>query len=305
MTLILSLATPHYVVQVADRMLTNSYPDGTTRTVEDNANKVVLFCNQMAFGYTGLARVKSNLKTDRWLEQELGTLSSRSMSRALEHIASRATETFKHIHVSNADKRHAFVGVGFASIPDNAPLRPWMVRISNYHDHAGLELCSAADRFQGALIPFEGRACAWAPNGCPMKDEERHGLTRRLNESVRKGVGPGAMIQSLVEWIRKVSDRLHGRWVGKALLAIAIPKEGAEREDVVLATRDGWVGLLGKKTGEAIRRGEWPPTLTAAGPSSLFFPAGSNSGKQYSPRVVCPGMGAMSVESERRPRRTK
>jgi len=53
MTLVLSLATPDYVVQVSDRRLT----DPTGKTVNENSNKSVLLTNRMAFGYTGLARL--------------------------------------------------------------------------------------------------------------------------------------------------------------------------------------------------------------------------------------------------------
>jgi 20S proteasome alpha/beta subunit len=80
MTLILAAATPHFVVAVADRRLTR--PDHTT--ADDNANKMVMFCNQMAFAYSGMSEIEGQ-RTVEWLVAQLNW---RSCPRRIEQMAS-------------------------------------------------------------------------------------------------------------------------------------------------------------------------------------------------------------------------
>jgi hypothetical protein len=54
MTLILSVITPEYVLQVGDRRLTDI---SSGRIVDEEAIKAVLFNNHISFSYTGLARL--------------------------------------------------------------------------------------------------------------------------------------------------------------------------------------------------------------------------------------------------------
>src|SRR5262245_39488535 len=55
-TLIVSIATQHYLVQVGDTRLTVPTTDGQVRIVDDHQNKLTYFDGRAAFGYTGLAR---------------------------------------------------------------------------------------------------------------------------------------------------------------------------------------------------------------------------------------------------------
>src|SRR5438105_4175654 len=87
-TLILSLATPELVIQVSDRMVIDS---SSGQVSNSNANKLVLFGNRMAFGYSGLAQLEG-LDTDKWLSRVLQSASIRSTSDAVTHVARRATE---------------------------------------------------------------------------------------------------------------------------------------------------------------------------------------------------------------------
>ena len=66
MACILSLSTPHVLIQVTDRRLT--WPDG--QVFNDYTNKVTIFNGRMAVSYAGLSKVLGQ-KTDEWLAQTL------------------------------------------------------------------------------------------------------------------------------------------------------------------------------------------------------------------------------------------
>src|SRR5437016_4841959 len=94
MTLILSLATPEFVVQVSDRRLTTLRP-GTTQfdIVDDNRNKIVDWGNRVVFGYTGLAQI-NGISTDDWLARSLASIGNTDLNLVLKHVRDRATQDF-------------------------------------------------------------------------------------------------------------------------------------------------------------------------------------------------------------------
>jgi hypothetical protein len=57
MTLVVSMLTHDYVVQVSDRCMTFERGDGAVR-FEDGHNKAVLFERRIAFGYTGAGQIE-------------------------------------------------------------------------------------------------------------------------------------------------------------------------------------------------------------------------------------------------------
>ena len=88
MTLIVGAANPNFALQVCDRRVTMS-PTG--EFVTDDAIKMVAFCNQMVFSFTGLA-VMDGKKTVQWLSDELASLATHDLKVACEHVRRRATE---------------------------------------------------------------------------------------------------------------------------------------------------------------------------------------------------------------------
>ncbi len=110
MTLILSIATPEFVLQVSDWRLMRL--DGRRATcIEDDANKLTVFCNRMVFGYTGLANI-GDQKTDVWLAQTLSKLSDNDLAVVVTQLKERATDAFSRLNCDSEIKRHAFIGVG-------------------------------------------------------------------------------------------------------------------------------------------------------------------------------------------------
>jgi len=66
MTLILSLATADFALQVSDRRLTQRRPDGTLDILDENANKAVLVCHRAAFGYSGWRSLTELVQEGGW-----------------------------------------------------------------------------------------------------------------------------------------------------------------------------------------------------------------------------------------------
>ena len=126
MTLILSAISQEVVVMVADRRLT--YLD---RRIHDNAtNKLVVYNDTFAFGYSGLATIEGH-PVDHWLARGLRAYAN--LNDALQGIAKRATRVFA-ILPRGIPRHQAFVGVGWVRTSE-ADLEPVWVCISNAWDH--------------------------------------------------------------------------------------------------------------------------------------------------------------------------
>jgi hypothetical protein len=72
MTLVISFATPAYLVQVSDRLVTQRFRD-RTQVFDTYSNKAVLYGARdafAAFGYSGPAYIEG-LNTDRWIAEML------------------------------------------------------------------------------------------------------------------------------------------------------------------------------------------------------------------------------------------
>lgn len=72
MTLVLSLISESWAIQVSDRRLVYVGPDGTVVRRDDEKNKAILWCNRVAFSYSGLGELGPGGEgTDTWLAREL------------------------------------------------------------------------------------------------------------------------------------------------------------------------------------------------------------------------------------------
>ena len=114
MTLVLTYATPGVIIQVSDRRLTDLR---TGKTIEDNSNKTVLFCNSTVFAYTGLAELGGGKRTDDWMLGVLADGQCVALGQAVVQLRDHATRRFRQLQLTRPEwKRHAFV---FASwLPD-------------------------------------------------------------------------------------------------------------------------------------------------------------------------------------------
>jgi hypothetical protein len=101
------------------------------------ANKAILVCGHIVFGYTGLANVGPS-KTDFWLAERLISAGP-SMKATLDFVKDEATRAFQA--VPSDWRRHAFVGVGWSQS------RPILCVISNFMDVRGQQLPHAHNLF--------------------------------------------------------------------------------------------------------------------------------------------------------------
>src|SRR4051794_29674878 len=100
MTLVLSFLTPTHALQASDRKVV-SIRRGEIVEEDEQRNKAVLFRDRWAFGFTGLAELGPDGRTDLWLADALsradqslppGDHDPRVLFRA---VAQRATDEFK------------------------------------------------------------------------------------------------------------------------------------------------------------------------------------------------------------------
>ena len=148
MTLIVTFAASPFVVMVADRRLT--WPNG--RIADDDANKVVMFCNQMAIGYTGQARIEGK-GTDEWLAHELGGLPTRCLAAAWNHLNQRATEVFRRPSLKG--KFQSFMGVGYTPKTETSTARSFHIKCSNMYKK-GVLMDKPLDAFKLEYQTHEG-----------------------------------------------------------------------------------------------------------------------------------------------------
>jgi hypothetical protein len=307
MTLILSFAEPRYVVQVVDRRVTDT---GTRQDVEDSRIKMVAFCNQAVFSFTGLAEIEGK-PTDKWLQDELTALRTYCPLIAGRQIAERATEVFKRLR---GYKRLTFIGVGFAQSTSETPKRPVIVQVSNQHSNEGTLLSAAREEFVFGSVVCEDRKCAHACHGYALERGERVWLNRMVRRMAKRGVGPLPFIRLFTDLIRQVSRRLNNKWVGQSVLAAYLEEVAAGTTPLVFTGPRGpgdvsmqsmvhyggdmpgllvgtdWVGVAATMPGSK----DIPDWSIQHSGFFVSLPAGDYRGVYNAPRIACPGMSGFS-----------
>ena len=265
MACILSLSTPHVLIQVTDRRLT--WPDG--QVFNDYTNKVTIFNGRMAVSYAGLSKVLGQ-KTDEWLAQTLANPTIRTLADAVYTLKDRATAAFRDWARPAEEKaRHhlMFGAIAWARPPGRKSSRVFFCFVSNCHDeHGVLQADARADFRVHHRILEPGDFHGFSNIGAALSIEERH----RLKERTRRATTLDDLTAGLVEAVREVAAR--DGTVSKNVLAVTIPRAVVEREwrDVML--------LAGP-----------PLTLDALG--SVYFPENSQAPIQYRPHFVYAGSG--------------
>ncbi len=273
MTLILNCLTPNYVIQISDRRLMLS----SGLVYDDNSNKAIFVNGNIIFSYTGLASL-DNCKTmnDDWFLDTLGEVYNRypnvSLTTTAEHIAEHATEAMSKINADNTLKRLAFVGVGWAKLPDHDHLSPLYIVISNTHDQDGMWLNEAKSRF--SVLPFSpppDMPVTLVVDGQPLGRELKTGLLHQLKSCVKKDVSPTTTARLLLSAARSVASC--NSYVGKDFLVNCIPKE---------TVRVGKLKLIGAY-----------PTRNIA--TFMYVPENTTNPIQYSPHIFAHGVSCKGM----------
>ena len=276
MTLILNAVVGDYIVQVSDRRLTKN-----GKLEDDETNKAVLFCNRFCFSYTGLAHI-GMVPTDRWLTQALVNSKTGSISTAINSLAVQATQAFSQMVQSRALKRQAFVGAGWALLPNERFLSPIFCSVSNAHTSSNIWLDKAEDKFTafhrlGADKPvFDVFA-----TGQPLTSREMNQLRRCLRRCFERKTGPEPIAKCLVNSIYTVADR--NPLVGKSLMVVCLPKQS------VLSNSEMFLTNLSPSA-----------TMTMRDMQSFYYVSKSGrSAVQFAPNTVCMGQGLRDFKAER------
>jgi hypothetical protein len=278
MTLILNAVTHHWVVQVADRMVTYLL-DGTVKN--DLANKMVLYGNEMTFSYCGLAELEGK-NTDTWIADTLHGAPSTRLLDCVIHLKEQATLLFQSIGYPAKVKRHAFVGTGWAQDRPGGPHQPVICLVSNFHDKNGIlpEAHDSFELFVNLLAPQNEWFGLYVGGKMPFREEDW--LKRRLKRRFERGnYNPRQIATILVESIRQVSKVRPS--VGSDLLVCFIPKTvvGSEVIEVWSADRRGGFMYTPKDHGRQMPASPKTPCIVFEN-----FPAGRCDGVSYGPQIV-------------------
>jgi hypothetical protein len=218
MTLIISALTHDYVVQASDRRLINR----VTGKIAGSANKAVLFCGHIIFGYTGLATIEGS-EMDFWLG---GRLLSKAPDKqaSLECVRDEATRAFQK--VPQDFKKHAFVGVGWSRS------RPILSVISNFMNADGNQLAHAQDQFRIDTVALSrSHGVGILPVGQSVPQEIWVKLLRGAKRIVKRA-GPISMANLIANCIWEVAAR--NRMVGKDLMVSVIPRLAVPVKSIII-----------------------------------------------------------------------
>ena len=221
MTLILSLITPAFAIQLSDRRLTYANGPKTGQVFDDDVNKLVCLCGNSCFGYTGIAKI-GTLRTDDWLLDVLAKAKCTHPAQASKAIADNATEAF--LKIRKDLRRQAFVGVGWSQFDQTEKLRPFICKISNALDEKGTWIATAKDKFSIKVNVLGDKAKFLASaTGVQISPGKRNELTRSIRRALVKGVGPKVLMAILRDLIYRVArtDAL----VGTSLLCVCMPRQ--------------------------------------------------------------------------------
>ncbi|MBC7854714.1 MAG: hypothetical protein IAF94_14880 [Pirellulaceae bacterium] len=300
MTLILCLRAPNWVSMVSDRMMSR-IEDGKPDRL--SCTKMVLFFNDMVFGFTGYARMLDGRgqwrDTGTWLAEILIKVGKRSLPDALVAIRDSATESFDRMYRAGvANYRHAFLGVGWdRETYGPASLDAFSCCVSNYH-HPDGSCWEGKPRYtEGDPVrnfhlgidsfPQNDTAIAFSSIGYPQSPTEKEWLRKAMWKAIEQGKDGARLMDLMKQSIRQTSKRLRNRYVGSDILAAIIPREAAMSDRVLVSGPQSNCGMFFDNVGPP----PGPPPVISRQECSYFlrYATGRDNGVYAAPHVVAPG----------------
>jgi hypothetical protein len=286
-TLILNLITEAWAIQVSDRRLVWLGANDKIVRKDDEKNKAVVWCNRMAFAYTGLAELGPKREaTDEWLARELAAWwvadggPEKGQDAVVAAIAERATAAMKRPRIARGVpahlRRHAFVGTGWARFDGKGGMVPYIVQIHNFPSSTEPEAPALAEFGVSIIHLPEGERQIFVN----WMGQELAAQEKTLLEELKRGdprsreYGPHAA-QVMVDVVRSVADR--NNLVGHGLLINSLPR---------------W----------AIHPGSTETILIAGGPMAdeltfLYLPPDQTDPVARGPLYVCEGRQMSGFEA--------
>jgi hypothetical protein len=249
LTLVLTLATPEYVVQVSDRRGVRVSNSGEVTWCDDEHNKAVSWKGRHCCAYAGLADLGEDRRTDLWLAKQLNELEpqvneQRNMTWLWQAVAERCTREFqsdRNRRLCAEARGHSFVTTGWGTLDGGEELCSYILVVTNQLDSAGRPLTVPASEF--CVVPkfLEGSDCSLVHAGYRMGDQEEASFVQRLAAVVATYAGPDAAMATLCEKIREVASEQPT--VGTGLMISVIPRASiaADTESVVSAPQLGLI----------------------------------------------------------------
>jgi hypothetical protein len=286
MTQILAAINMNCAVVAADRRLTWLRAKTPPKLADDNATKVVLLEDKVAFAYTGLANLRpgGRSETHWWLMNVLDPMPA-SLDQALRTVEQRATNAFKPIPDVAGSKRHAFVATGWGFDTDSISARPFIAKISNALDHSGSWRDSPQQAFETRVEWLRAKKLfRFGYAGQPLRDGTKRQLIEDLGRP--KNQTPGRVATLLARAIRATAKT--NLFVGRGLLVTVLPRPSENSIQNVALHMPG-PGAVVDDAGDISF-----PEVTR--PISFHVPADDSEVSAYGPPMVT--RGAVVAHSE-------
>ncbi len=267
-TIILSLLTEDYILQVSDRRLTRMV-NGNAQVVDDESNKAVLFGTYLSIAYTGLATLPRTVAmgqrenrglhrapTNVWLAEALRL--GKSLDECLESLRRQAELAHGRLHSMPPGARlQAFVGVGWTRFDDSSEsLVPTLHQVDNLADRK---------RFVRHTVRLDSEYGVHSSK--PLRKDVDEKLHLRIGVLIERGSDMHAAGSALIDAVRESAE--FDKTIGTGVLLSCIPRAQAERAE---------------------KTGEWAidPTLSRDNLSYTYVPPGRNSGTAHGPTLLLP-----------------
>jgi hypothetical protein len=201
---------------------------------DDERNKAVMWCNRLAFAYTGLAELGPMREpTDEWLARELAewwaetAKEQQGQDAVIAAIMDRAAAAMRRPRIARGIpshlRRHAFAGVGWARFDGKGGMVPYIVEMRNYspgedqgspvQDEFSYAIHHLPEVEKPILVTWAGQELD-APEKAMLEDLKR-------GDPASKKYGPYAA-EVMANIIRAVAAR--NELVGRGLLINALPR---------------------------------------------------------------------------------
>lgn len=266
MTLVLTVLTPRFVVQVSDRQLTYRWADGRETYPVDPENKATVVADRLCCAYTGAARVGAK-RTDEWVAEALAR--HNDVEKAAEDLMQRASGEVSGVPLT-------LVAGGWHE-PEPRMYRPACLVISNFVRDARRVVVrpDALAIVERSHNPHDFGRWVYEPDsnvsillhaaGVALNDDQLTTTLRRLRRAYHETADALNVIRVLATRVRLTAD--HDKRVGHDLMATYLPRPVPGRAPML---------LLGAPLTDM--------------PTALYLPADRDDPVEYMPNFVDGGM---------------
>ena len=219
MTVVVTCLTHDYIVQAADRRLTNS--NGTL--YDDDTNKAVFYCGRVAVAYAGPAQIEGK-PTAEWLALQMKDASK--IESAMNQVAQRADYHFKRR--KGGHRKFIVVATGWATLRGAQPPLPYVSVASNFMTDSWEWEVSASERMvvRSKFLPKDSPFFVFAAEQSLTAQEEARlsNFVNRVIRSKEPAIPLARLLSDVVQSMAKGSDP-RAKMVGKGMIIQLLSKK--------------------------------------------------------------------------------